>query len=365
MIDEQLLKNEERAILSLRSLYGKYGYFPFKMSKFEEYELYVKNKEFLVSDRAITFNDTDGRLLALKPDVTLSIIKSAEDAPGEKQKVYYNENVYRVSESTHRYKEIMQAGLECIGDIDLYDIYEVVSLAAQSLAAISDEFVLEISNLGLLSRILESTCENETFCEKAIEFIKAKNEHDFLRLCKEFEIAPEKAKALTVFISSYGERNSVIRSLEKVCGEKELLPLKELSCLLDSSPFSEKIVFDFSVVNNMNYYNGFVFRGFVSGVSEGLLAGGQYDKMMKKMGKRSGAIGFAIYLDILEQLKSERTDFDVDVLLIYNSEVKSEDVSKKVSELISCGFTVSAQKTVSKKLRAKRTIDLRKEKTDA
>ena len=77
MIDEKLLKSEERAIFNLRSLYRKYGYAPFKMSKFEEYDLYVRNKDFLVSDRVITFNDTNGKLMALKPDVTLSIVKNA------------------------------------------------------------------------------------------------------------------------------------------------------------------------------------------------------------------------------------------------------------------------------------------------
>lgn len=161
MIDENILKSEEKAIYSLRSLYKKYGYMPFKMSKFEEYELYVRNKDFLISDRIITFNDTNGKLLALKPDVTLSIIKNGDDKPGIKQKVYYNENVYRVSGSTHQFKEIMQTGLECIGDIDNYDIFEAVWLAAQSLETISDDFVLEISHLGILTALLNETCENQ------------------------------------------------------------------------------------------------------------------------------------------------------------------------------------------------------------
>ena len=82
MIDDKILRNEEKAIYALRSLYGKYGYKPFKMSKFEEYEYYIQNKDFLVSDRIIAFNDTNGKLLALKPDVTLSIIKSGEDIDG-------------------------------------------------------------------------------------------------------------------------------------------------------------------------------------------------------------------------------------------------------------------------------------------
>ena len=48
-------KNEERAIFTLRDLYQRYGYAPFKMSRFEEYYLYVRNMDFLVSDQIITF----------------------------------------------------------------------------------------------------------------------------------------------------------------------------------------------------------------------------------------------------------------------------------------------------------------------
>ena len=149
------LKPEERAVYALRELYRGYGYLPFKMSKFEEYDLYVRNKDFLVSDRIITFTDVGGQLLALKPDVTLSIIKNGEDRAGEKQKVCYNENVYRVSGSTHRFKEILQTGLECIGDLDSYDICEVVTLAAASLATISNTYALDISHMGLVGGSLD------------------------------------------------------------------------------------------------------------------------------------------------------------------------------------------------------------------
>ena len=128
-MSESILKKEEKIAYELRALYAKYGYLPYKMSKFEPYDLYVSNKEFLVGDGVITFNDTDGKLLALKPDVTLSIIKNDVDG-ASKRKVYYNENVYRISGKTKQFKELMQVGLECIGDIGLYDVYEAVYLAA-------------------------------------------------------------------------------------------------------------------------------------------------------------------------------------------------------------------------------------------
>ena len=93
---ETVTKRDERALYELRSLYRRYGYAQYKMSKFEEYDLYVRNKSFLLSDHVITFTDTDGKLMALKPDVTLSIVKNSKDRADGVRKVYYNENVYRV-----------------------------------------------------------------------------------------------------------------------------------------------------------------------------------------------------------------------------------------------------------------------------
>ncbi|MBR3690550.1 MAG: ATP phosphoribosyltransferase regulatory subunit, partial [Eggerthellaceae bacterium] len=178
MIDNMLFKSEEKAIFALRALYNSYGYLPFKMSKFEEYDIYVRNKDFLVSDSVITFNDTNGKLLALKPDVTLSIIKNTTDEEGCKQKVYYNENVYRVSQRTHQFKEIMQAGLECIGDIDSYDIFEAVYLAAKSLDTVSPDFVLDISHMGIVSAILDEASDSQDFKKNAVRLISERNLHE-------------------------------------------------------------------------------------------------------------------------------------------------------------------------------------------
>ena len=93
MINEKILKNEEKAVYSLRTLYDRYGYSPFKMSKFEEYDLYVRNKDFLISDGIITFTDATGKLLALKPDVTLSIVKNFSGEKRGTEKLYYRSKI--------------------------------------------------------------------------------------------------------------------------------------------------------------------------------------------------------------------------------------------------------------------------------
>ena len=155
-LDWTILRSEEQTMYRLRGLYEKYGYRRFKMSKFEEYDLYVRNKDFLVSDRMITFTDARGVLMALKPDVTLSIIKNTREGEASPRKVYYNETVYRSGKGDEAFQEILQTGLECIGDLDLYHLYEVIALAVESLAAISPDYVLDVSHVGLVSGFMEA-----------------------------------------------------------------------------------------------------------------------------------------------------------------------------------------------------------------
>ena len=361
MLNTTILKQEEKAVFALRQLYRQYGYLPYQMSKFESYEYYIQNKDFLISDRITTFNDTSGKLLALKPDVTLSIIKNGEDIPGYKQKVCYNEHVYRVSGNTHQFKEIMQAGLECIGDIDLYDMFEVVSLAARSLALIAEDFAVQISHLGILGAVLDRVCPDKGFQQKAMECLKSKNTHDLSRLCREYGA---EEGLLVQLAAAYGPRRQVIRQLEAMgCAGAALEELRELSALLDTLPWGEKIHFDFSVVNNRNYYNGIVFQGYLSGICESVLAGGQYNKLMEKLERKSGAIGFALYLDLLEQLRGEELPYDVDVLLLYSAGDDKQALARTVAQLTAQGLTVSAQKSIPQKLRYRQLMTLSKEGT--
>ena len=90
--DDSVLTRTERRIFALRTLYSRAGYRSYRMRKFEDYDLYSRNKDFLLSDRVITFTDTNGRLKALKPDVTLSIVKNIEDKPACLNRLFYDEN---------------------------------------------------------------------------------------------------------------------------------------------------------------------------------------------------------------------------------------------------------------------------------
>jgi len=203
---KDILSYNELIIFKLRTLYKQYGYTPYKMSRFEEYELYAANKAFLPTGDILTFTGISGRLMALRPDVTLSIVKNAIN-DDKLQKLYYNENIYR--SDGIEYNEQMQVGLECIGELYEENVNEVLMLAQQSLDIIAD-------------------------------------------------------------------------------GKKTKLDI----CRTDKE--AEK--------NDLTYYSDLTFQGYIEGVPSKVLSGGRYDKLLRKFGKNGGAIGFAIYLNTLENL---------------------------------------------------------------
>ena len=356
-----ILRDDERAIFSLRALYEKYGYTQYKMSKFEEYDLYALNKQFLVSDNIITFTDTDGKLMALKPDVTLSIIKNGKDNTSGVQKVFYNENVYRVSKGTKTFKEIMQAGLECFGEVDDYLITEVIMLAIKSLESISNEYVLDISSLDVVNAIFEKLNLSQSAKKKIINALSQKNANAIDLLVKEEKVSDSDRELLKALCLTYGKAESVKAKLKKFdLDQNTLKALDNLISTIDSLNelgLGANINVDFSVVSDLNYYNGLVFKGFISGIPTSILSGGEYDNLMQKMGKKSRAIGFAIYLDELSKLSKVQIDKSVDVAIEYGDTDKNA-VLKKVNELIASGKTVLADKKIADNVKYKEIIKL-------
>lgn len=353
------LKPEERVLFALRALYQKYGYSQFKMCKFEEYELYVRNKDFLVSEGVITFTDTDGRLMALKPDVTLSIIKNTRQLSGFVQKLYYNENVYRISGNTRSFKEIMQTGLECIGDVDLYNLCEVISLAARSLAVIDESYVLDLSHMGVVAALVDGLDLDGDSRAQVLNCIGEKNGDGVRKLCPGRNI-----DGILALIAAHGAAPSVIETLRPWCvsgaAKTALNELETVTSLLAAEGLNGVRV-DFSIVNDMNYYNGIVFKGYINGIPSSVLSGGQYDKLMQRMGRKARAVGFALYMDLLERLNDAPRPYDVDTVLLYDDTADIAALTYSARQLSEACDSLSVQKSVPEKLRCRRLLKFTKE----
>ncbi|MGN1095517.1 MAG: ATP phosphoribosyltransferase regulatory subunit [Eubacteriales bacterium] len=334
----EIFTRSEEIIYRLRELYEKYGYRRFKMSKFEEYSFYMEHKSFLTTENIISFNDLDGRLLALKPDITLSIAKNARDDVSTR--VYYNESVYRASRGIREYKEIQQVGLEYIGNVGFYEECETVILAVKSMASLGGRYTLDLSHMGFIAAAITGLGISAAAGAQILESLGKKDADGIRRVCISEGLGEDIEERMASLADIHGPFEKAYKLASSLFeGEEEKRALSELCAVYSfacSCGMGENINLDFSIINDMNYYNGIVFQGYLENVPKSVLSGGRYDNLLMKLGKNCGACGFALYLDLIELYREGAQENEYDVVMLYDekSDISSlfaaaEDYRKK------------------------------------
>ena len=249
----------------------------------------------------------------------------------------------------------MQSGIECLGEVDLYDKYEVIMLAVKSLNLIGGDYLLNLSHLGILTEILSGCDEN--FKSHIIKHLSQKNAQGVKNACQIYG-REDLAEVLGEISTLYGTIESVTKKLKSLgISGKAIDELNSLNELLCQTEFYDKIRVDLSLTGDMRYYNGLVFKGYISGVSGGILSGGEYGLLAKKMGKNCSAIGFAVYIDLLENYNFQASESDVDILIIYDEKTDIKTLINAINDITNSGKSVRVQKSVGK-IRSKEILDL-------
>ena len=181
-----------------------------------------------------------------------------------------------------------------------------------------------------------------------------KNVQGIKRICTA-ENADEKAADILVKTASlYGNMKKVVTALKEIDFDKispYVAELEKIAAYFENSGLEARIRFDFSVIHDLSYYNGIVFKGFIHTIPTGILSGGQYDGLMRKMKRNSNAIGFAVYLDLLERLPDDEEKYDVGALVLYDETADAKVLKDALAALTEKHISVSAQKKLPQNLR--------------
>lgn len=316
------MSKKDLVLLNIRKMYDSYGYKKISLPSFEEYDLYNENKDF-IDRNVLTVMSPNGKLLALRPDITLSVAKKvSKDQSLKYSKIYYQENTYNLTKYVG-YEEDEQLGIELIGKESTFLDFEIINLAVKSLDIINKKSMIVLSHAGFISSIFENfDLEYETK-EQILDCINRKNSHDIQKILKKNEHISENVKKLIYKIPELsGNLENIEKELLKyeinVNTKKILSELKRLNSLLMKFYKKSKIIFDFSVVKNLNYYNGIILQGYIEGFPNVILTGGRYDKLFEKFGVDTGAVGFAILTDGLKGYYKDTDKKDFEVLIAYD-----------------------------------------------
>ena len=353
------MPRDEQLPLLLCGLFEQRGYRRYRMSNFEAYDLYRENRNFLESEGIITFTEATGRLMALKPDVTMSIVKQTK--PGAMQKLYYIEHVFRLAPQGGRYQEISQMGLEYIGGQGGYAEAEAAELALHSLASIGVQSVLNVGHMGFVAGLLDAFGLRPAERAAALAALRDKNAHALRGIAKKNSFTQRQTQQLTELASLAGPFGDTLRAAQKMAASPAMADaLGELCSLYDALhdlAGAGALRLDFSTLGDMDYYNGIVFKGYVKGVPRAVLAGGRYDNLMRRFEKPQAAVGFALYLSELNRLFQEQREYDVDTLLLYEEHHTPAQIASAV-RAFSVQGSVFAAPALPEGLRARRTVSL-------
>lgn len=313
------LINENSIVSNLINIYERFGFKKIKLSKFEDYNLYNNNKDFLQTEHILTFMNLNGNLKSLRPDVTLSIVKKVlKDNEKETQKIYYIEDIYKIV--SNEYEEIPQVGVEIIGKLNNYSNLEIISMAIESLKSINKNYILEISNIDFISAIFDEINLEENLKIEILNNIYLKNKHDLEKLLNK-NVDNKYKKYILSFVELSGNYKDILKKLKSLIINKKMQKsyeeLKSLSFVFELYNNFDKILLDFSIESQLGYYNGIIFKGYIKESNDIILSGGRYDKLLNKFNSNKKAIGFAIYMDKLYE-KNKTSDF-IDILILYKS----------------------------------------------
>jgi len=348
ILDECVIKRAlERDI---DEIFEKWGYKEVITPTLEFYETFNYNSQTLREEDMYKFFDNRGRILVLRPDMTIPIARVVETKLKDAKfpiKLRYTSNVFRVHESLGgKRNEYTDCGVELIGIEDKKSDLEVLVLALEALKKLGlNDFKLEIGNIGFFNGAFKNLDIDQECREVIAQFIEDKNLKSLDDYLEELDIKEAYKKFFNKLPWMFGDKK-ILEDAKKLAFNDEIKEnleyLEVLYSQLEALGYGENVTFDLGMVPRLNYYTGMIFRGYGEGVGNTLLRGGRYDSLIKASNAHVPAIGFSIDINSVipnVQLNKNLNEGE-NVYKMYYSEKNRIEAIKKSEELRSQGYIV-------------------------
>jgi len=298
---------QRKIIEMLRETFERKGYHEVITPGFEFYDVFSSNSRYFPQESIYKLIDHKGRLLAMRPDSTIPIARlTATKLKGHALpiRLYYAQRVYRQQpELRGRSSEIMQMGVELVGLSTFESDIEILTAGVEAMnSCCVDDFRIELGHVGIYKLLMDNLNATPDQKEAIHSLIASKN---YAGLSDILESFPESqtVKLLKELPKLFGGKEALdeARTLFDGYDEKLLEMLAYLERifqgLLELCP--DKVMIDFGLVHQAEYYSSLIFRGYLASAGEPVLSGGRYDELFKDFGEDLPATGFGINVDQL------------------------------------------------------------------
>jgi ATP phosphoribosyltransferase regulatory subunit len=290
-------KNIENA---LRNSFIISGYEEIETPAYEFIDAFQSGVGSYMQESMIKFVDPRGRILVLRPDITVPIARVAATKllPGVKRLFYIQNSFASAEPSIGKAGEFTQAGVELIGDKRFQADTEVISLAIKSLKMAGlEEFAIDLGQVAFFKSIIGGLGLSDELTDMLRHAVDSKDAMAIGAITRQFGITGRLKEQILKLPDLFGGYEVFDKALElsNDPGCKDAVEnLRSVYLLLSDLGFEDYISVDFGILHDIAYYSGIVFRGITPGIGFPVASGGRYDGLVSKFGSPAPATGFSL-----------------------------------------------------------------------
>jgi ATP phosphoribosyltransferase regulatory subunit len=304
---------------AVMSVFDGWGYEEIATPSVDYYVLFERGMGREEARRSFRFTDTDGRLLALRPDVTSSVARAAAtlfaSAPRPLRFCYAASVFFQRPRSHAEWKrQGRQLGCELIGAPGGEADAEVLAIAAEVLERLRLRFRVTLNHVGVFKGVAEQFELNEAERERVRRLIDARDAAGL-----EVILAPhagESASNLARSLTRPARGRDAIEEARSVLNNARSLEaldaLEKTWGIVEALELSDVFDLDLGDVSGLDYYTGLVFKIYAEGAGSRVGSGGRYDELTANFGRGEPAVGFVLDLDAVSEILARASDFDAE-----------------------------------------------------
>lgn len=301
-----ILPRECRALAEIRARlsrkFAANGFDLVESATLEYFDTYARIRNAVPEERMFKLSDTDGKLLVLRPDATLSISRIAATKLREpKARLCYFTHKFDLQEANGiSGREIIQAGVECLGEESAFADAQTIAFAVECLKETGlKDFVVEVGHVGYFEGILEECGLSAKDVEAVRAHVNAKDGLSAQRVLERAGIGHAALNAVLALPALFGGAEIFDRAealTESGPARAAIARLRAIHALLSRMGYEKYVCYDLGTVKRLGYYSGVVFTGMTREMGAPVMSGGRYDNLADDFGKHVPAVGFAMGL---------------------------------------------------------------------
>ena len=274
------------------------------------YDLFEQCMGQREAQRGFRFTDNDGRLLALRPDVTSSVARMAATLLSERPRPLrfcYAAPVFRQQTQSHAEwrRENTQLGCELIGSGGKSADLEMLRLAAEILSRLNlqSRYCITINNVEIFNGVAAEMNLTSTAREQLRRLIDTREAAELQRFLENYD--SREGEAFSQPTQLTGKREVIHTARRLITNDRSIVALDSLEQLwteIEAQGLHDSFEIDLGDVSSLDYYTGLSLKIFVHGAGTGVGRGGRYDGLTGSFGRAEPAVGFVLNLDALTEV---------------------------------------------------------------